>query len=191
MIIGITGGIGSGKTTLANGLRSKGFLVYDSDKEARRLQNENVALRQKLMDEFGSDIYNENGLNRSKLGEIVFRDKKKLHRLNQIVHPAVMQHVESWVRENNTQKLLFIESAILFESGFDALVDKVILVTANEELRINRVVERDAISPEEVKKRISNQASDDKKLSKADIVIRTDIDEPLDVQINEILTLFD
>ena len=112
LIIGITGGIGSGKTTLSKLLRAEGYSVYDSDLEARRLQNEHSTMRKKIIDMFGKEIYDERGLNRSALGQLVFGKPELLTKLNSIVHPLVMDDFENWIDNRLPKKMLFIESAI-------------------------------------------------------------------------------
>ena len=187
LIIGITGGIGSGKSTLSSLLRAEGYSVYDTDLEARRLQNEHSAMRKKLVDLFGKDIYTEQGLNRSALGKIVFTRPDLLLKLNAIVHPLVMEDFNNWVMNRLPKKMLFIESAILYESGFNKLVDKVILITASEEVRIGRVVNRDGVNPEQVRARMSNQLSEKEKISKADFVIYSDDNTPLEGKMRKII----
>jgi len=179
LIIGITGGIGSGKTTLSKLLRAEGYSVYDSDLEARRLQNEHSTMRKKIIDMFGKEIYDEHGLNRSALGKIVFGKPELMLKLNTIVHPLVMDDFENWINNRLPKKMLFIESAILFESGFNKLVDKVIVITASENIRIERVIKRDGITAEHVKARMSHQISEEEKLKRADYVIYSDDDKPL------------
>jgi dephospho-CoA kinase len=179
LLIGITGGIGGGKSTLSNKLRAEGYIVYDSDMEARRLQNQHPVIRKQLIALFGDEIYNLQGLNRPVLAKLVFGQKDLLYQLNAIVHPVVREDFEHWIHLHSDQKLLFMESAILFESGFDSLVDKIIVMTASEEVRIRRVVKRDGISEEEVKARMANQSPDDLKIAKADFVIHSDDCQPL------------
>ncbi len=179
LIVGITGGIGSGKTTLSEHLRREGFSVYDSDKEARRLQNNHPVIREKLTELFGADIYNESGLNRAELAKIVFGNPELLRKLNDIVHPVVRDDFKQWIMRNNSEKYAFVESAILFESGFNKLVDIVVLMTASEELRIRRVIKRDGVNPEQVKARMSNQFDDKDKIPFADYVIHTDDNLPM------------
>lgn len=188
LIIGITGGIGSGKSTLADKLRAQGFEVYDSDMEARRLQNEHPYIVQELKKLFGSDIYNSGGLNRQALARIVFTQKDLLGKLNEIIHPVVKADFQQWIKKHSSAKLLFMESAILFESGFDKLVDKVILMTASETVRIARVVKRDGSLPEQVKARMSNQLPDEKKVPRADFIIYSDDNKPL---IDKMLRILD
>jgi len=187
LIIGITGGIGSGKSTLSTKLRAEGYLVYDSDVEARRLQDEHPIIRKQLIELFGAEIYTEQGLNRPSLAKIVFDKKDLLSKLNFIVHPVVKADFDKWIRAHFTEKLLFMESAILFESGFNELVDKVILMTASELVRIRRVVKRDEISEEQVKSRIANQMPDELKILNADFVIHSDDGQPLFDKMKKIL----
>jgi len=179
LVIGITGGIGGGKSTLAARLRDEGFEVYDSDMEARRLQNEHPLIRKQLRDLFGEDIYNDQGLNRAALAEMVFTNKDLLLKLNKVVHPFVEAHFKNWVEKNSANKFLFVESAILFESGFNQYVDKVIVITAAEEIRIMRVIKRDGSTLEQVRARMSSQISEDFKTSKADFIIHSDDNLPL------------
>ncbi len=179
LIIGITGGIGSGKTTLADCLREVGYNVYDSDLEARRLQNENPIIRQRLIQLFGEEIYTSLGLNRPLLAKIVFAKQEILSQLNHIVHPVVETDFKNWISQYSSEQFLFMESAILFESGFNKLVDRTVLMTAVEQIRINRVIKRDHVSLEQVKARMANQFPDEVKIPLADIVIHTDDNLPM------------
>ncbi|MFZ4725011.1 MAG: dephospho-CoA kinase, partial [Paludibacter sp.] len=187
LLIGITGGIGSGKTTLSKKLRAEGYSVYDSDSEARRLQNEHPVIRKELIQLFGEDIYNNQILNRSALAKIVFGKPELLSKLNSVVHPFVKEDFELWIKKHETEKLLFQESAILFESGFNSFVDKVILMVASEDVRIARVMKRDGTTHEQVKLRMKNQMTDDEKIPKADFVIYTDDNMPLEDKMRRIL----
>lgn len=187
LIIGITGGIGSGKSTLSHLLRAEGYSVYDTDLEARRLQNEHSAMRKKLTDMFGKDIYTEQGLNRSALGRIVFGKPELLTKLNAIVHPLVMEDFNSWVMNRYPKKMLFIESAILYESGFNKLVDLVILITASEEVRIERVMKRDGVTSEHVRARMEQQLPEEEKMKLADYVIQSDDNKPLVLKMRKII----
>ncbi len=187
MIVGITGGIGGGKTTFSNLLRESGFKVYDSDFEARCLQVENQLIRTKMVELFGPDVYSENGLNKSLVAGIVFSNPAILQQLNAIVHPVVQSDFKQWTQLFPNEKYLFIESAILFEAHFDKMVDKIILVTASEEIRINRVVKRDGLTEEQVRLRMKNQLSDEIKIKLSDVVVRTDRNEDLQLQLNDII----
>lgn len=186
-IIGITGGIGSGKTTVANILRKNGFFVYDSDVEAKKLQNENPVVREKLIEVFGPDIYVSKELDRKRLASIVFMHPELLQKLNSIVHPAVLENFLNWKKLHSNEKYLFLESALLFESKFNLLTDKIILITASENIRIQRVMKRDGVSEEQVKQRIKNQLLDSDKYKLVDVVINTDEGPPSKTFMNEII----
>ncbi|MGI5975863.1 MAG: dephospho-CoA kinase [Paludibacter sp.] len=181
MIIGITGGIASGKSTLSNLLKAHGFPVYDSDLEARRLQNEHPEIISQTKALFGDDIYVDGQLNRPAVATLVFQNPELLKKLTDIVHPVVKAEFLQWTRQFKPNKLIFIESAILFEANFDKLVDKVILLTVSEEIRIQRVMERDGSTREQVLARIKNQIPDTEKIPKSDLVILTDQGLPDDV----------
>lgn len=174
MVVGVTGGIGSGKTTFCNVLRERGFLVYDTDKEARNLQNNDAALVAEIKALFGNEIYNEHGLDRKQLGALVFENAALLKQLGDIVHPYVRNNFKQWIAENSEQKLLFVECAILFEGGFNQFTHRNILITAEEDVRIKRVQKRDGISAELVKKRIDKQWPDSQKKLLSDFVVHTD-----------------
>lgn len=189
MIVGITGGIGGGKTTFSNLLRDMGFKVYDSDLEARRLQIEDNCVRTQMIELFGRNVYSGNSLNRSLVADVVFNNPGILQQLNAIIHPVVQSDFREWTLLYPNEKYLFIESAILFEAHFDKIVDKIILVTASEETRIDRVVKRDGLTKEQVKLRMKNQLSDEIKMKLSDVVVRTDRNEDLKVQLNDILNL--
>ena len=168
-------------------LREKGCFVYDTDSEAKRLQNEHPEIRQKLTAVFGNEIYNSAGqLDRARLADLVFQHPALLLKLNEIVHPIVMQDFREWQKRHAQEKFLFVESAILFESGFDTLADKIIVVTAPEEIRINRVVKRDGVTHEQVRTRMTHQMSEDEKIKRADIVIDSHA-ENWQEQVNELI----
>jgi len=187
IIIGITGGIGSGKSTLSERLREIGYSVYDSDLEARRLQNEHPEIQDQLIELFGEDIYNNQGLTRSVLAQLVFGKPELLAKLNAIVHPVVHTDFMNWIQSHSAENLLFMESAILFESGFNKIVDKVIVMTASENIRIARVMKRDKVTEEQVKARMSHQMADDMKIANADFVIHSDDCQPLVMKMKKIL----
>lgn len=187
LVIGITGGIGSGKSTFANLLREKGYAVYDSDMEARRLQNNHPVVKMRIQELFGEKIYDENGLNRKALAEIVFRDKKLLTQLEHIVHPVVWDDFHDWVSAQTDEKLLFFEAAILFENGWYRDVDKIIVITASEQVRIGRVMARDGVTAEQVRSRMVNQWPEEDKIARADFVIHSDDHFPLEGKVQNII----
>ena len=168
--VGITGGIGSGKSTLCQLLTAFGASLYDSDSRAKSLMAEDERLHDALCDEFGAECYNDEGLNRSFLASKVFGDEEALRRLNAIVHPAVRADFRRWAAEQRSEYVI-LESAILFESGFDSAVDTTIAVLAPLEERLRRTVERDGVSREDVLRRIAHQMSDDELHSRADRTI--------------------
>lgn len=173
MIIGITGGIGGGKTTLSNLLRSEGYAVYDSDFEAKRLQNEDEVVVNKMKALLGEEVYEDGQLNRKAVAERVFNNLELLKQLTDIVHPAVIKDFSNWKQQFSDETIAFMESAVLFEGNLEFLVDKIILVTASEDIRIQRVINRDGISKEQVIVRIKNQIPDAVKAMKSDLVIDT------------------
>ncbi|MGV1012375.1 MAG: dephospho-CoA kinase [Flavobacterium sp.] len=189
MIIGLTGGIGSGKTTVANYLLSKGIPVYISDVEAKKVMAFPEIISQ-ITAVFGAEVLGENNtLNRDKLASIVFNHPDKLKQLNAIVHPAVKKHFEQWVGNNKNFPYLVKEAAILFESGSYKDCDAVITVSAPLETRIARVIERDGTTREKVLQRINNQISDDERIAKSQYVITNENFEQTEIQIDAILDL--
>lgn len=185
MIVGITGGIGSGKSTLSDKLRTAGYAVFDSDSVARKLQNENAEMRQQIMALFGTDAYRNNELDRKHISGIVFKNQELLQQLNQIVHPAVRANFLEWKQKHSHHNLLFLESALLLESNFYNLVHKIILVTAPLPVRVQRVMLRDNISEQQVLDRIKNQLSDNEMASKSHVIIDSGLIDlrELDVQL--------
>lgn len=181
MVIGITGGIGSGKSTLSALLLKHGFPVYDTDKEARRLQDDNEILVQQIKSLLGENIYLNGKLNRPAVAALVFNNSELLHKLTTVVHPVVKQDFINWKSNYSGEDLIFIESAVLFEGGFNLLTDKIILVTASEDVRIQRVMNRDGITQEQVLSRIKNQIPDTEKAPKSDLIINTNQGLPEDI----------
>ena len=143
MIIGITGGIGSGKSTIARELAKRGFAVYDCDLEAKRIIAENKDVQQAIIELLGEEAFVEGSYNTAYVARRVFEDKELLEHLNQIVHPAVKEDIRAKSEELRVNSCLFVESAILYEAGLDTLCDKVIVVDAPEEVRIARTIARD------------------------------------------------
>ncbi len=169
--IGITGGIGSGKSTVCKIFESLGIPVYYADNEARSLTNNHPDIINGFRKLFGDDIYINGELNRKKVGESAFRDKKLLANLNKLIHPVVAEHFDNWYQQHSNSAYILKEAAILFESGAYKQVDKIITVTAPEELRIKRVMERDGIAEGEVVDRINNQWNDQEKIKMSDFVV--------------------
>lgn len=169
-ILGLTGGIGSGKSTIGKWFLEKGIPVYDSDKEAKLLMNENPSLKSQLIDLFGPETYLNNEYNRKFVAEQVFENKEKLAALNAIVHPAVFHHFHEWVSQQNSE-FVVKEAAILFESGSYKDCDFILTVAADESIRIQRVMDRDQVTQEQVQARIANQWTDEQRIEKSDFVL--------------------
>jgi len=172
--VGITGGIGSGKTTVAKFLIKLGFPVYFADKEAKAIMNTDPDLMHRIKELLGGEAYVDGSLNKQFVASKVFADKAKLAQLNGIVHPAVANHFKLWCEQNETAEFVFQEAAILFENGNYRNFDKMILVTAPKEIRLARVMKRDKQQAKEVMARMNNQWSDEKKKALAHYVIRCD-----------------
>lgn len=170
-IIGLTGGIGSGKSTVANYIASKGIPVYIADEEAKKIM-ECDDVKQKIQNLFTESILNsDNSLNRKKIAEFVFNNPDKLKELNAIVHPEVQLHFKNWLKEHKNHPFIIKEVAILFETGGNKQCDKVILITAPEELRIERAMKRDNLTKKDILVRIKNQISESKKKELSDFVV--------------------
>jgi dephospho-CoA kinase len=168
--IGLTGGIGTGKSIVAKVFDLLNVPVYVSDIEAKRLMNENTEIKKQLIAEFGSDVYVNHQLNREYLAKQIFADKKALEKVNRIVHPVVRKDFEFWASQQ-TSVYVIQESAILFDTGLYKNFDKIITVTAEQELRIKRVMERDAVDREQVEARMKNQISEEEKFKKSDFIL--------------------
>jgi len=191
MIIGITGGIGSGKSTFSDLLINKGYRVYNTDAKARELQNTDAVIREKIITLFGNESYNTMGLNRPYIAQIVFNNSAKLMQLNKIVHPAVKLDFIKWAKQFNLNQNIFLECAILFEGGFHKLVDKSVLITASELVRIQRVMKRDKVTELQVRARMKNQMSEEDKKKLANFVIYSDDEKPMSLKIEEFLLKLD
>ncbi len=174
-IVGLTGGIGSGKTTVAQLLELQGYPVYYADEQAKKLLSENKEVKNKVRELLGSDIFDSNEVpDRKKIAEKVFSDSNLLAGLNAILHPATRQDFSRWAESRKDVTLLFKEAAILYEAGSDADCDEVLLVYAPMNLRIERVCIRDGLGEAEVKARIEKQWPEFEKLQRAGFVIYND-----------------
>ena len=180
--IGLTGGIGVGKTFVANIFQKMGIAVFSADIYAKRCMQESEQLKNAIIQDFGMDIYKNEILQKQKLAEIVFSDSEKLNMLNKLVHPFVQVTFEKWC-ENQTSSFVLKEAAILFESDSYKNLDEVICVAAPLQTRINRVVQRDKCSEQAVLNRIANQMSEEEKKQLSDFVIVNDGKEKLLPQI--------
>lgn len=171
--IGITGGIGSGKSTISRIFSLLGIPVYYADEAAKKLMVENQELKQAIIDHFGPGIYNGENLNRARLSEIVFRDNKKLEMLNRLVHPETIRDSQNWMNAQ-TAPYAIKEAALIFESGSQDKLDFIIGVYAPESLRILRVMKRDHSSREKILSRMKEQIDESLKMRLCDTVIKND-----------------
>ena len=187
-IIGLTGGIGSGKTTIANHLKSLGIPVYNSDEQAKKILYLPETIKS-LKSVFGNGIFSNNLLDKEKLSKLVFNYPIQLKLLNQIIHPAVKVDFDKWLFENKNAKLVIKEAAILFESGSYKDCDAIISISAPQELRIQRVINRDLATYEEVMSKINNQWTDDMRNKKSDYVIDNQDIEVACAQTQKIITI--
>lgn len=184
-IIGLTGGIGSGKTTVAKVFNKLGIAVYIADIEAKALMNRSKVIRRKLIALFGDEAYVDEELNRPFIASKIFNNKELLEKMNNIVHPKVGQHFSRWLKKQ-TGPYVLKESAILFETKGHKNCDYTILVTAPEDLRIRRIIERDNSTKQKVEAIINNQSSDAEKLKKADFII---VNEDLEDMHSQVLNI--
>ncbi len=175
--VGITGGIGSGKSTVCRMLAERGVALYDADSRAKALMSTSEALHKALIECFGAETFNAEGLNRAYLAERVFADAEQLRLLNSIVHPAVIADFEAWAEAQEGKYVVF-ESAILFEAGLEDRVDVAVAVMAPEALRVERVMARDGHTMEQVLARIKNQMSDDERSDRSKYsIVNIDIED--------------
>jgi dephospho-CoA kinase len=171
--VGITGGIGSGKTTVSKVFETFGIPVFDADTAAKNIMNEDEGLKKSIIGTFGTASYEDGKLNRKYIAVIVFNDEEKLKKLNALVHPATIAAAEKWMQMQSTPYAIK-EAALMFESAAAANLDYVIGVSAPQELRIKRVMERDGISREEILKRINKQIDEETKMGLCDFIIVND-----------------
>lgn len=187
MKIGITGNIGSGKTTICKIFETLGVPIYYADTEAKKLMTEDPLVREQVKLLFGVKAYLQDGsLDRKYIGSIVFNNTQMLTRLNYIVHPAVKRHSTQWAKSQKKAKYTVKEAALLIESGGHDALDKIIVVTAPLDLRVQRVMKRDNASREEVLAREDKQMPESEKVMKADFLIHNDGDTSLVQQVHKI-----
>ena len=182
-IIAVTGGIGSGKSVICQILKNYGYQIYNCDIKAKTLMDNSISIKSALSNELSPTVINNDGsINRKILSDIVFNDKDKLNILNKIVHFYVKEDIIQWIKENTSNlppSKLFIETAILYQSGIDKIVDEVWEITASEETRINRVIKRNGLSRTEVISRIKSQAFIPSKIHPKTKTIINDSNKPI------------
>ena len=184
-MIGLTGGIGSGKSVVAKVFATLGIPVFNADDEAKRIMQTSPEIKTKLIEQFGLEIYNEHGLDKEKLASIVFNDPFQLQLLNAIVHPVTIQAAKDWAAKQTTPYVIK-EAALIFESGTADGLFKVIGVTAPLSLRTHRVMQRDGITKDQVIARMRNQISDTIKMRLCDYVIENNNQQMVIPQVLEI-----
>lgn len=185
MIVGLTGGIGSGKTTVAKQFRNLGVPVYIADEEAKKLMNRSKVIKRKLIKLFGAEAYIDEKLNKPFIANIIFNNKSYLQKMNEIVHPRVARHFEKWTLKQKTPYVIK-EVAILFENGGYKLCDSVITVVAPLHTRIERLLQRDSTTVEKIEAIIKNQWTDEEKVKRSDFVIENVALENTLIQVNKI-----
>jgi dephospho-CoA kinase len=190
LVVGLTGSIGTGKSTVSNVLKTKNINIIDADKISREILNNTTALNE-IFDYFGDEVKNPDGtLNRKKLGNIVFNDDVKLIKLNSITHPKIKENINNKLLEykENKEKIVIVDAPLLIEAKFYDLVDKILLIVCDEEVQINRIVKRDNCSKEDAILRIKSQMSQEDKKNYADYIIDNSYDlEILNKQVEEFL----
>ncbi len=172
--VGVTGGIGSGKTLVCSVISAMGYPVFNADVEARQLVDSNIQVISAIKNLLGENIYINNQLNRKKVADIVFSNQTQLEALNAIVHPAVALHFVEWLNNHKNFELIVKEAAILFESGAHHSLDKNIIVTSPLEVRIKRVMERDGINRDSILDRMKNQLPQEELIKRGDYTIEND-----------------
>lgn len=184
--VGITGGIGAGKSFVCKRFAAMGFPVFDCDKESKLLMNTHQVVRFRLTELLGQECYQNDTLNRAFVAEKIFNNPTLKQQVEAIVHPIVAEQFNQWASEQNAP-IVLVESAILYESGFDTQVDKVIVVDANTETRIERTMKRDACSKEQAEQRINAQMSNQEKIKKADYIIQNNLGSDINSQLFELM----
>ena len=175
MIIGITGSIACGKSTVSNYLKSKGYIVIDADKIGHEALDDDY-VKEKLILAFGNEILDDNKINRQKLGELVFGNSSNLNVLNSIIHPEIRKKILQKIDKNNDKELIFIDVALLFEAKFDDLVDKIIVVYVDKNTQLTRLMKRNSISKKEALSRIVSQMSPIEKAKLGDYTVNNNLD---------------
>lgn len=183
--IGLTGGIGSGKTMVAKIFETLGIPVYYADSAAKHLMNNDPFLRDQLVSVFGEQVYTSDGLNRAYLASVVFNDKHRLEQLNALIHPVTIKDAEEWMKKQKAPYVIK-EAAILFETGSAEHLDHVIGVSAPSHVRIQRVMDRDGLTAADVKKRMDQQISESMKMKLCDYII---VNDEVELVIPQVLEL--
>ncbi len=185
--IAITGGIGSGKTYVASLFQQRGIPIYNADNEAKRLMNTDADIRTRLVALLGEEVYVDGEVNKPLLAAYLFASSQHVQTINSIVHPVVKEDFRRWLERNQGKEVAGIESAILFEAGFQDTVDYVLMVSAPEEVRLARAMKRDGASEQQIRSRMAVQISEEQKIALSDFVILNDGNAALEPQITKLL----
>ena len=188
-IVGLTGGIGSGKTTVSKEFQKYSIKVYNSDLRAKFLMNNSTVLKKKLINNFGKEFYINDELNKSYISQIIFNDPTSLKLINSMVHPEVFNDFNEW-RQSLSEKFVLYESALIFETGSYKLNDFNILVTCDHDLRVKRIIKRDGINEEKINSIINNQWDDDKKIPLADYIFFNTSNKENKLKVKNLVTYF-
>ena len=187
--VAITGGIGSGKSYVSAMLEGKGIPVYNADTEAKRLTTNNTEIRNKLIALLGEEIYINGELNKPMLASYLFASAENAVRVNGIIHPVVKEDFKCWQACHADKEITAFESAILYEAGFEDSVDAVLMVFAPRELRLERAMNRDKATREQIEARMAAQMEEEEKCRRADFVVYNDGALPLDEQLTSVINL--
>jgi len=188
-IVGLTGGIGSGKTTVSKEFQKYSIKVYNSDLRAKFLMNNSIVLKNKLINNFGKEFYINDELNKSYISQIIFNDPTSLKLVNSMVHPEVFNDFNEW-SQSLSEKFVLYESALIFETGSYKLNDFNILVTCDHDLRVKRIIKRDGINEEKINSIINNQWDDDKKIPLADYIFFNTSNKENKLKVKNLVTYF-
>ena len=188
MKIGITGGMGSGKSFVCSIIENLGYPIFYSDKEAKWLMENNASLIAEIKKIVGNNAYTNNKINKEEIRKYIFDSAENRKKLNEIVHPAVTQHFDYWAQQFKSNSLLFNESALLIETGSYKRFDKIILITASQDVKIKRLIQRENVSKEEIRLRMNSQLSDEVKKDHADYIIENN---ETDFLLPKIFTIID
>jgi dephospho-CoA kinase len=188
MKIGITGGMGSGKSFVCSIIENLGYPIFYSDKEAKWLMENNASLIAEIKIIVGNNAYTNNKINKEEIRKYIFNNAENRKKLNEIVHPAVTQHFDHWAQQFASNSLIFNESALLIETGSYKRFDKIILITASQDVKIKRLIQRENVSKEEIRLRMNSQLSDEVKKDHADYIIENN---ETDFLLPKIFTIID
>lgn len=185
--IGVTGGMGSGKSVVCDILRVHGIPVYDADREAKELNDNSPVIREEIIRQFGEKLYQDGRLDRKAFASVIFQDERKLAIANAIIHPELAKHFLGWCVRQQHHSVVAIDAALLFEAGFNKWLDKVITVYAPKDLRLQRTIARDQSTADHVEARMNRQMPEEEKIRRSDFIIYNDNQHSLILQVAELL----